>query len=126
MSKNFIIPLHVYPFDIMVSIGESDKELLPKLKRYGVSKESLDSDVWQLSDTCKGRGTLFVCNRSLIRIAEPPKSPHGKGLLAHELFHVVDFILRRIGIELGDDSFEAYAYLIGYLTEQIYKRIHSQ
>lgn len=52
-----------------------------------------------------------------------PKSVTDYGTLAHEIFHAVTFILTRIGMSLTNESDEAYAYLIGYLTKEIYKHI---
>ena len=33
---NIIIPLVIYPFDVMVSIGQTDKELSLELLKYGI------------------------------------------------------------------------------------------
>ncbi len=45
-------------------------------------------------------------------------------VLAHELFHCVFWILDNRGLQLTEQSEEAYAYLTGYLDKQIraYKR----
>jgi hypothetical protein len=122
MKINFIIPLKVYPFDVMVSIGESNKKLRKRLKAYGVCKADRYSDIWHLSEVCHGRGVFFGCGRSLVRLKKAPKTANQKGILSHEVFHVADFILRHIGIRLSEDSHEAYGYLIGYLVEEIYKK----
>jgi hypothetical protein len=42
-------------------------------------------------------------------------------LVAHEVFHAVSYILRRKGLPLSDDTEEAYAYLIQFLTTEILK-----
>lgn len=39
-------------------------------------------------------------------------------ILVHELFHATEFILDHVGMKHGDDSSEAYAYLLQYLVEQ--------
>ena len=39
-SKNFIIPLVVYPFDVMVSLGETDEQLKKALSKYNVEWET--------------------------------------------------------------------------------------
>lgn len=41
----------------------------------------------------------------------------------HEAFHAVDAVLSLRGLPLIDGSEEAYAYMIGYVTECIYKFI---
>ena len=43
--------------------------------------------------------------------------------IIHECWHAVSWTLRKKGINLTDDSDEAFAYLLGFLTEQILKVI---
>ncbi len=119
-SKNFIIPLHIYPFDVMVSIGETDAELFPKLKKHGVD---LDDKVLIHSDTMRGRCIMFAGNQTLIRMYRPVKTPQDYGNLQHEIFHAVEFIMDKIGQSLCRKSDESYAYLIGYITTEIYKKL---
>ena len=40
-KKNFIIPLVVYPFDVMVSIGESNEEITSRLEALNISLKIL-------------------------------------------------------------------------------------
>lgn len=42
--------------------------------------------------------------------------------VAHEIFHVVQRVLNRAGVEMGEDG-ESYAYLIGWLTNEYYNRL---
>ncbi len=46
------------------------------------------------------------------------KSPE---LIAHELMHSISYGLRKKGMPLGDDSEEAYCYLIQYLMREFLK-----
>lgn len=41
------------------------------------------------------------------------------GTFVHELFHVVDNVLRDKGIKLTEGSSEAYAYYLGWITDKI-------
>lgn len=120
-KHNFIIPLVIYPFDVMVSIGQSDKELYPILKKFGVDTE--DDNLLTHSNTQRGRTILFKGNQTLIRMYESKTTPVWFGNLAHEIFHAVEFILERAGMKLTLDSDEAYAYLIGYLTRKIHEQL---
>lgn len=42
-------------------------------------------------------------------------------LVAHELFHAVEFVLEFVGISHCKESSEVYAYLIQHLTKQYYE-----
>lgn len=119
---NRIIPLVVYPFDVMISIGQSDQELKKVLNKYGVD---VSDNVWHFrSPTSNGRTVMFPGNQTLIRLRHAPKTPKQKGEFAHEVFHAVTFVMDRIGMKLiVCKSDEAYSYLTGYLTEQVYMLI---
>ena len=45
------------------------------------------------------------------------------GCIAHEIFHAASMLLRSRGIELSEESEEAYAYLIDWMTSIVYKII---
>lgn len=62
-------------------------------------------------------------NQRVIRMANYPITVIDYGILQHEIFHAADLALRHMGITLSDDSDEAYAYLIEYLTTEIYKKL---
>lgn len=120
-----VIKLHLFPFGILVSIGESDKAFQAAIQEYcspEVLKEFTPEDgILSFSPTCQGRTAhLKPSNVTIIRLAHPISTPRSKGVLAHEIFHAVDMILRTMGFTLSRDSDEAYAYTIQYLTEQIY------
>mgnify|MGYP001611911806 CR=1 FL=1 len=40
--------------------------------------------------------------------------------IIHECMHAISYVLRHRGIPLNDDTEEAYAYSLGFLTEEIF------
>jgi hypothetical protein len=103
----------------MVSIGQSDEQLKKSLKPYGIE--------WSDSMKCSGMGrsVMLDTNQSLIRLYNYPENNLDMGTLQHEIFHCVTFIMDRIGMKFKlMQSDEAYAYLIGYLTKEIYDRLY--
>lgn len=116
---NFVIPLVVYPFDVMVSIAEPNENLKKRLIKCGVNESEIDLDH---SVTNRGRCVMFSGNQTLIRVYVRPETPAQYSHLQHEVFHAVQFIMDRIGMPLTYESGEAYAYLVGYLTEKIYQK----
>ncbi len=120
---NFIIPLIVYPFDVMVSFGESNKEIEKCLLKYKLTANDIKLAIFT-SNSIQGRTVMFSSNQSLIRLRNIPKQSKDFGDLQHEIFHCISFIMLKIGMPLKiKKSDEAYAYLIGYLTTEIYKRL---
>lgn len=119
---NFIIPLVVYPYDIMFSVGEADKQFLKACEARMPDddyKDLLEDSICSLSRETNGRTYHhLVGGWTIIRLPKKPTTPAQYGTLFHEIFHAVYFIFSRIGIRLCEDSDEAFAYLIGYITEQ--------
>lgn len=122
-SQNFIIPLVIYPFDVMVSIEETDAELSKKLQKYITDPKGI-GELMNLSSTTQGRCVMLECNQTVIRLKRQLYAHQTYATAAHEIFHATSFILNRIGMkmEIGISD-EAYAYLIGYLTKEIFKRL---
>ena len=106
----------------MVSFGQTDDELLKTLSKSLTDDKIKNKDVWSDNER-EGRTIMFLSGQTLIRMPKVPKSVKEYGSLQHEVFHAVEFVLMRIGIKLCKKSDEAYAYLIGYLTSEIYKKI---
>lgn len=117
---NFSIKLLIYPFTIMVSFGQTDREVLSALKKAQIYVE--DDNIIRMDGV--GRYCLFKGGESLIRLDRYPKTAQDYGSLAHEIFHAATYILDRIGMRLKiRTSDEAYAYLVGYITKEIYNKL---
>jgi hypothetical protein len=119
-GKNFIIQYHVYPFDLMVSMGQSDKAVLKALKSK-CYKDDVDLDLIKVNG--QGRCVMFSGGQTIIRMKHLPDCAAQFGYLQHEVFHAVEFLFNRIGITHSNDSSEAFSYLIGYITTEIYKNL---
>ena len=64
-------------------------------------------------------------NSLVMYLGEMPLSVEGKEVLAHEIFHCVEMIMKRAGMPHHTKySSEAYAYLIGSLTNQVNYYVH--
>jgi hypothetical protein len=127
MKKNksyyFIVPLQVYPFDVMISVDESDHTLLTRLIKYGNKKEDC-YELMCMSESVLARTMILPSGQTVIRIKKQKSNIEMTALMSHEIFHAVTFILDRLGMKLELlISDEAYAYLIQYLTKEIFKRI---
>ncbi len=124
---NFIIDLTIYPYDIWFSIGESDANFIKALSERLPDEHLSDlkeDNICFMSPECRGRTYHHLIGaQTVIRLKKKPQTAQEFGTLAHEIFHAVDFITRRIGLRLMDGSDEAYAYLIGYVTEKVMYRL---
>lgn len=124
---NFIIPLVIYPFDMMFSLGQTDKQLRKTLEKV-LHKDAFEvaySDEFLSGlnpETTKAGKTLFINGhrQTIIILGKHPEN----GVVAHEIFHAVEMIMRYLKMPLTTENDEAYAYLIGYITDEFYKHIN--
>lgn len=113
-KQNFIIPYILYPFDVMVSIGETREEVEKRIeKNYKLCDDERDA----ISLQGLGKTAMLKGGQTIIRVDRFEHS-----VIAHEIFHAVSFLMDRISISLTRESEEAFAYAIQYLTKEIYKR----
>lgn len=121
------IPLHIYDHDVLVSIGDTNAQLQKAVMKYTnpdiLDDLKNDNSIFHFKKKEKGLTVHYQeSGVTIIRLMNRPKTPQQYGSLNHEIFHAVDFIFRRIGLSLTEESSEAYAYAIGHLTEQIFEK----
>lgn len=115
---NFIIPLKIYPFDIMFSFAETDEQLKKTFKKYKIEESNYFEHEFRA-----GRCSQFVTGQVVIRLRRIPTTNIDYGCLQHEIYHAVNYIMSFIGVKYSEDSEECFAYLIGYITEQCYNKL---
>lgn len=115
---NCIIPLVIYPFDIMFSFNQTDDELRKEFKKYMIDESNYFEHPF-----VKGRCSQFPTGQIIIRLRDYPETNRHYGFLQHEIYHAVNYLMSFIGTKYSDDSEECYAYLIAYITEQIYGKL---
>ena len=118
---NFLIKWDLYPVNVVVSLGTSKKELL-KFCKGNIS----DSDYQYIKKMNFELGeTIYLDDGQVILWTKDyPKNNQDFSVLQHEIFHVVCFVMRTVGIKLSSNSEEAFAYLTGYYTKIIYEKLN--
>lgn len=112
----------VYPFDVMFSIGQSDKTLAKFLSKYDDIDIKYEMTCLKLSGS--GCSSLLNNNHIVVRLVPEYDIIDFHANVAHEIFHAVTFMLENIGLKLEIMvSDEAYAYLIGYMTREFYRQL---
>ncbi len=121
MNKSFIIKGTVYPFDVHVFVGDDLKKCHKFIKSF-IPKKAREEILPKFDGDYSGY-TLQAKNGSIIvhyvRVPE-------LGLMCHEAFHAVEFILEHIGIKHNEHTSEAYAYYLHYLIEQLLIKIYDE
>lgn len=116
MKKIFKINYGIYPYDVVVCIGNTGDEIVKYLsKGIKLSQavvESLDSDDL-------GRVIILENNVTILILKDLVKTPESLGTLVHEVTHAVHFLFDDVGIPITRANDEACAYTIEYLFTKI-------
>lgn len=116
--KSAKIVLPIYPFEFMVSIGQTNDQLIKDFVKYWNEPEFIElvkKDVEGMDYDYQGYFKMYKCQVGIFRFKKRPAD----GILVHECFHACHRLMDRIGQELTHESDESYAYLIQYIFEQI-------
>lgn len=127
IQTSIIVQAHPYPFQVLFCFNCDDKYVANKLKRLGVVDE--DSTIHNFDGKEAGRFVIWYAgiNVAMVRLCWHPNNARMMAVLAHEIFHVVVSIMDHVGVKLNlEDSQEAYAYLTGYLMEEVLLGIENQ
>jgi len=117
----FVINNGTYPFDVLFCLGVSHEEICKKLKSLGtILSEEQKEKLWMKG---LGRTVMFENNATVIRIDNIKNKAHFHANISHEVFHAVEFLFERIGLEYTVVGGEAFAYQIQHLTKQIYDKL---
>lgn len=119
----FIVDNEIYPFDVMVSVDESDEVLVKRLKKYGISEKDC-SDLMNMPETTTARCVMLPLCQTVIRFRLHPSASKQRAIVCHETFHATTVILDAIGMSLQlYSSDEAYAYFQQYLFTKICNKL---
>ena len=113
-----IITGTVYPFDVLISINQTDDEFYSEVGH--LSDDNLEKVFLNLDQTILARSYITTTNISIIRFVNIDKNNLPHGLIAHEILHITTFILNKVGIKFCFKTDEAYAYLLNYLIDDVY------
>jgi len=120
--KHFLINLDVYPFDVLVSINQTDDQLKKVMRTLNVAKEIIDT-MPTMSETSKGSTLMLPTNQTIIRLKTLTNKHEFMAIIAHEALHATSFILNKVGIPFDQEaSEEAYTYLMQRICYIIYQK----
>ncbi|GAB4052554.1 hypothetical protein [Spirosoma litoris] len=120
---HFTLEIPIYSQDALFILGYSRSRAADLIEKHGGSVELVDY-IRNLKQ-CKGVATQDgESGRFLIYMEDLPRKSTEHGSLVHELFHLTEQIMERVGMRHKIRySSEAYAYLIGQLTAEVLGRL---
>ena len=122
--QNFIVRGTVFPYDVMFSVNQTPKQLIKVLSKSIPDAEEHEDD---LTPSGQGRTVQMPQGGVIVMIKPMNDFCAFHGIVAHEIFHACDLILNKAGLNhaLGVSD-EAYAYLIGWLTQELYENLKTK
>lgn len=115
------VNVDLYPLVLVVMINDTDEKCFKNLTKIGITEE--DARTMNMKPDEVGRTVLFGRSLGVIRINRKIGTPEFHSTLNHELLHIVLPFLTSIGMKYDHNSEEAFAYLMGYLSFNIYKKL---
>lgn len=115
-----------YQTDVTFIFDETPARIDDYFRRvHKASDELLTSIRENLNPGPKTQGrTLHLDNGAVIVwLRNIPMGAATMALLAHEAYHATCYILRRVGMEDGQHTEEAWAYLQQHLLEQAFRKV---
>lgn len=128
MAKMKCIPIDIYRLNLEVFVG-SLKEFRAFIENLCKEDESYKAIVDNINDNIQGADIYEAATywnnyerRLIIYLPSLSLKPHCINITVHELSHATQYILDDVSIRIDSSNYEAYAYLIGYLVEQVYTK----
>lgn len=116
--KRITVKCDIYKRDVVFYFNTKKEEILKDITTLTEITEEETKLI--LKPISEGRTILLDSGVIVIIIREIPRLSRWKGVLAHEIFHAACFMLHRAGLSFADNSDEAYAYLIDFITRRFY------
>lgn len=113
-TNGFVIHLCLYKCEIHVQPIEEGEKYIKKF--YPEYSEKIDEE----SQGCCIAVPAKNNNKGVIVILLKETKP---GLIAHECFHAVEFLMDYLECKLEENTTEIYAYLLEYLVDRIHERL---
>lgn len=114
----FIGTCGTFPYDFVFTIGKKPKQVEDFiLKQTGYVLDEDERKSCTL-DRGAGRTTQFKNRAFLIQVKD-----RYIPTINHEILHLVVMAMDSAGVRLCDASDEAFAYLMGYVSRQIYRKL---
>ncbi len=107
--------INIYRSEVLVFKGTKNKVRKELYELFPNEKEEVDTF---LEGSFIARTADTFSRYILVYFTINPN----QGLVAHEMFHVTEFILGRIGMVHNDYTTEAWAYLLNYLIDLYYQK----
>jgi len=114
-----IIDPTIFPYKIVISLNQTDMGFENKLRSGKMIIPEKDGIMILGDHNYQSGRTILLEDQLMImmRLNYLPTNPRQYGLLVHELYHIVDYVMNGVGV--NTDEMETPAHYISYLAFKI-------
>ncbi len=116
-TRNTIFKIEPYHGDIMISVGETEAQVMDRIKLSGYVLDDEDKSHIDFSHKV-GKCLMLKGGQTILWLSRFNGDRFSICTLAHELFHAVCFKLDHVGVEFCEESEESYAYLLDWMMNK--------
>ena len=119
--KFCILHCHVYPYDILATVGATIDEIKREADRI-FGKVEFDDASEGVMDIENRQGKFIHCGKPRVTILWLKRlvpEPASIATATHEIFHATAWVMERVGVVYDEKSDEAFAYLMEHLMKQL-------
>lgn len=126
-KRHFVIGGNVYKQEIMFCFNMTNQEAFSTLKKtyQGATAEDEENVVGDKEhQTISVEATMYILSKGYLVLLKWHKTSFRNNLTnaMHEILHVVNSVMKKVGIPLNDDTEHAYVYLAEhYFKEFLFK-----
>lgn len=124
-KKIFDVTLDVYSTIVKVYCGYEGKEVWEEIHHnHNIDMKAKKwVEEYVVKKECARTVSLYGKGGGVLLMFEHSPSVH---TVAHEVFHAVSFVMRRVGIPFTSSTEEAWAYAMDRLVEQIVEELEKK
>ena len=115
--KKINTPLHHQVLHIIIC-DDVEKEMSEVRNKFYANVDRFEFSGYTEAE---GRHHLVLLNKKFLT-----DEPFTISTIAHEAFHITNFIMKRVGIHPDVNNDEAQAYLLSWIVEQVYKQFKNK
>lgn len=122
-SIQFVLSLDLFPYECLVAINKTPKQVQKQLTEYG---KPLSREMYDYIKSKPANSAVYIFNpdtATSVIFINSPSIERSISLFDHEKIHFLHQVFTKIGITLTDSTEEVYAYSSEHLMKNFLYKI---
>lgn len=122
-SIQFVLSLDLFPYECLVAINKTPKQVPKQLTEYG---KPLSREMYDYIKSKPANSAVYIFNpdsATSVIFINAPNIERSISLFDHEKIHFLHHVFTKIGMPLTDSTEEAWAYSSEYLMKNFLSKI---